>query len=287
MADYYSIDMAAIAKHQHGSNAEAYLAFNHAWGWRARKPHDSTQYGLNLQQYYNDIYGSNWRVIQTGLTSNDWAVHNPYRIECDYTVQPVIIMPAEMAGHQIAVGAAIRRYEANWRFCQGWVREQLGRTFQLLSKTQLVIVPATAQELLDLARSTQMPDQRFEMLYKMRNWTENQHKRTNPNIKYAMALHTGEHPAEDYGSAAIANYLALSSDNTSIAIDPALTEYSHRRAAYDMIHELFHTLGLGHTDSTQGENWRQSIMYQGNPPRAIITDFERQKLMNSPFLKEV
>jgi hypothetical protein len=290
MTDYISFHpgyMNDCARYFYGQTAKAINTNGHAYGWCAQLP-DGSQKPLDLQGFADAVFGGPnkiWRVILTNLGADGWWFHNPYNN--DYTMQPVMIIPNELLGNIPLINRATGRYESNWRYVQKWLRQANdGRTFTQASRTQLLPVPFTAEQLRQKARDTALDGKRFDLLYWSQQELLNRYKRLNPNIIYACALYTSDSDqAEDYGSAATSNTLILSSDNTSIEIaDPPVIR-NQKRAAYDMAHEYLHTLGLHHTDESQGPNWKRSVMIWGEPPEAELTDYEKNKLRPSPHLK--
>lgn len=282
--NHHSISMNAIARWQHGNGAKAALTGDHAYDWKAIKP-DNSLHSLDLQGYF-DQYSRNYRVVQTGLGKyNGWAVFNPFEMQNQHIVQLSIVMSNEMTHDNDAVHAAILRYRINWRYALDWTYRKLGRTFTLSDKVHLVIVSKSPEQLLELARSTNESSKRGDLLWYCRDQYITRYRRVSPNIMYAHALYTGHHPDEDFGSANSGNHLALSSDNTSVAVDWAMQDAKSRRIAYDTIHELYHGFGCPHPTEADGPGWQHDIMYWGEPEEAEIIPATRSILMQSPYLK--
>lgn len=279
--------MQQCAEWLYGPTAKAMNTTGHAYGWYAKLP-NGKECPLDLQGYADAMFGGvnkNWRVILTNLGADGWWFHNPYNN--DYIMQPVMIVPHEL-GNIPLINRATGRYESNWRYVRKWLKQANdGRTFTQANRTQLVMVPYTAEQLRQMARDTAQDGKRFDLLWWARKELLNRYKRINPNIIYACALYTGENDqAEDYGSGSdMGNTLVLSSDNTAIQINDPPMIANHKRAAYDMAHEYLHCLGLHHTDESQGADWKHSIMIWGEPDEAILTDYEKNKLRPSPHLK--
>lgn len=290
MSDYISFSqhyMNECAKWQYNdSGACAINENNHAYGWEALLS-DGSKRGLNLQAFTDAKFGGshkNWRVILTNMGKDGWWFHNPFNQ--DWVIQPVLFVDSKFAWDTAAVNKATSCYENNLKYVQAWLKEQMGKTFSIASRTQLVIVNEGEDFLLNLARSTSQDGKRFDMLYWCRDKLNSEYKRTNPNMIYSMALFTGDHPAEDYGAGAVSNYSAVSSMNTSVRINPDAMTQIMSQVAYGVGHELFHCFGLPHPDESHGENWQSSIMYWGKPPNAHLTHIEKSRIKNNQYLKE-
>lgn len=282
---YAGINMHAIAVDQYGPGATAECSGDHAYDWHARTL-DGQKKSLDLQGYADRHYGGNWRAVLVGVGRNDWKWYNPFKD--NWLVQPVLMVARGIGQDVAAVERGKERLRINAEYAQAWYREKLGKTFSLSPHSIIAICPDDVEAVLKIARSTKGKAKRFDLL--------DYHKgvlyaclgnRVNSNIIYACASFTGYHPKEDFGSAAQGNVFALSSDNTSLTINPHNWTRETRRAAYDFIHENSHSLGLSHsTEYDDGPNYWQSIMYQGEPPSAILLPREKEFLTNHPMIKE-
>lgn len=284
MSQFYGINMQAIAVDQYGPGAEAVCTGDHAYDWKVRTM-DGQLKGLDIQGYADRHYGGNWRSVLVGVGKNGWKWYNPFKD--NWLLQPVL-MVAKGIGRDIeAVEQGKENLRINAEYAQAWYREKLGKTFSLSPHTILAICPDDIDKVLHLARSTKEKATRFALLdYHKRILYQRLGNRVNSNIIYACASFTGYHPNEDFGSAAQGNVFALSSDNTSLTIDPDNWTKATRRAAYDFIHESGHSKGLSHsTEHDDGPGYKKSIMYSGEPPTAILLPREREFLLNHPMMK--
>lgn len=285
MSQFYGINMQAIAVDQYGPGAEAVCTGDHAYDWKVRTM-DGQLKDMDIQGYADRHYGGNWRSVLVGVGRNDWKWYGPYKD--NWLIQPVL-MVAQGIGRDIA---AIEQGKTNLRinaeYAQSWYRENLNKTFSLSSEIIVAICPDDVSQLLQLARMTQEKVTRFALLdYHKQVLYSRLANRVNSNIIYACASFTGYHPNEDFGSAAQGNVFALSSDNTSLTIDPNNWTKATRRAAYDFCHEAGHSIGLSHpTEQDDGPEYKKSIMYSGEPGWAILLPREREFLLNHPMMKE-
>lgn len=285
MSQFYGIDMQKIAVDQYGPGTQALCTGDHAYHWCA-KTLDGQKKSLDLQGYADRHYGGNWRAVLIGMGKGDWKWHDPFKD--NWLIQPVLMVAKGLGWDIDAIEQGKAKLRINAEYAQTWYREKLGKTFALSPHTLVAICPDDADKLLNLARSTQQKELRFDMLdYHKRVLRQCLGNRINSNIIYACASFTGYHPNEDYGSAAEGNIFALSSDNTSLTIDRNNWTNATRRAAYDFIHEAGHSMGLSHpTEIDDGKDWRKTIMYQGVPEWAILLQRELKFLLSHPMMKE-
>ncbi|HEY9844212.1 MAG: hypothetical protein ACAI44_39725 [Candidatus Sericytochromatia bacterium] len=253
----------------------------HAYGWNARVPGSDTPKPIDVVGYSEKKYGQDWRVVLTHMGPDGWAWFNPFREA--WQLQPVLLIAREFRWEAAQVNWGIQNLEANVRYVRDWYRSQLGKSFRILDRTQIIDCGKSAQSLIDLARSSAEPGKRFDFLYWCRDTYAASVRRTSPNILYVIATLTGNHPDEDYGAAATSNYCAVSSFASSVKIDPAAPTAAMKRIAYALGHEGGHCLGLPHPDAALPDAPR-SIMLWGEPPAAIFIAQEKQLLANSPYL---
>lgn len=289
---YVTINMQEIAEYQHGPGAKAVCTGDHAYHWRALLPNGLTA-GMDLQAFADKKYGSNWRAVLINASKDGWAWYNPFRV--NQVVQPVIMVAQDLKWDITAIDGAIKRYRKLIAYAQSWYKAKAGRTFEIAPFVQIVLCSEKSDAMLAIARKTteknadgSSKDRWALVNYHQDKYYASVNNRVNTQIQYVCASFTGNHPSEDYGSANRGNITALSSDNTSLDINPSNWTYATAKAAWDTIHEIGHGLGMAHpTEFDDGPNWKASIMYNGVPDGAILHPREIKFLGTHPMLKVV
>lgn len=293
---YSGLDLNAIAENQYGPGSRAVIwgSRNHAYDWRALKP-DGSLNEMNIQGYIDQKFGSNSRlVLINGAGRYNWSRFEPFRM--NLVVQPVLMVAQDLKYNMTDIALACQRVMGFAAYAQSWIRQRVGKTFEVAPNVQVLFCPDNSQTMLQIAKKTteKNPDgssvDRWALLnYHQDNYYRLMSNRVNSQIQYVCISYTGNHPKEDYGSANRGNLTALSSDNSSIVLNTNAWTPESSRAAYDFLHEILHGFGLQHSDQiSDGPNYWRSIMYQGKPPDvAMLHPREINYLSTHPMLKVV
>lgn len=288
MAGYTTIPrsfLESAARAQWGGSATLVQTSQHAYGWGAKVPGKAEAQPIDLHGYSERCYGASRQVVLNHLGAEGWAWFE----ESGYTFQPVLIFGSEWRWDIGAVQWGVDNFWTNLCFMQTWLQQQLGKTFRLAERPQLIDCGRSSADLIALARSTAEPNKRFDLLGWVRQAYSAQVRPSSRTV-YMVATFTGNSPGEDFGAAGDCpgNFCAVSSFASSVKIDATLTEVM-TRLAYAITHEGLHTQGLPHSpydglsDAQKTLNG-SSVMLWGRPGAGgILLPAEKQQLQSSPY----
>lgn len=288
------------AQLQYGSRASLWPNPGHAYQWHAKMPNNEQKYPISLQAWSDAKYGPNWRIVLAeGVDKYAWRWLNPYNPDptktIDWAVLPVVFVSADWIWDIPKVSAAAAKFAHNLTRVSDWFGSQLGGKKLKICRPQIVPDYRTSQQVWDLYQASKThdgmtPAQYDEARYKpwrtaIADYSNYMGKRVNSNVIYAYTHFAGPSADWDFAAAGGGPHLFVSSFATVYSLPDLLTVSDPRlqTLGYAITHEGGHCLGLGHTDSQFADDWQKSIMQASKPPQAILCDYERARLKNSPF----
>jgi hypothetical protein len=284
------------ARWQHGQSTQLWPNDGHAYQWNAKKPNDSTKYGINLQGYSDSKYSQNYRIVMAeGVDKYAWRWLNTYSL--DWAVLPVVFVASDLIWRTQEVGVAASRWAHNLQRVSDWYGSKLGKQFRVC-KPQVVPDSRSRSDIYNLYQSSKTsegmtPAQYDQSRYlpwrtAIADYQSHMRNRVNTNLIYAFTHYTGTDTDWDFAAAGGGSYLFVSSFATTHTLPDLATVSDPRQQtlAYAVAHEIGHCFELGHTEQQFADNWQQSIMQAARPPGAILCDYERSRLLNNhPFFK--
>ncbi len=268
-------------------NAEAVKTGPHAFDWKARIPGNEKLYNIDIHGWSYATFNNDWRVVLTGWGIDDWYWVND-KSGPEWQQVPLI---SYAKGTIFANGKWLSpdylnqyrdNYLKNLDWANNWIYEQVGKKFSI-TKPVIMYSEHTAQHWIDVYK-----DQTYRFDTWDLAWDERKKlfdNRIDPTSLFVCTQFLGPENDYDFDAAGGSGLSVVSSFATLNLDDPKVVQSKHVDSIqYALIHEILHNIPLHHPDPEKYPNAYESIMRSARPPKAILLDHEKEKLLKSRYL---